>query len=396
MIAGALKRAVANYIGRIRKPAVLQMPITSRCNSRCKTCNVWKHKENVDIDFAALSKVLKDDYFSNVTTVGLNGGEFTLVPNFLNILDAVLTLPRIKYIYLITNGLSPARLFEYLKQAKARCDERGVLLNICLSVDGVGKVHEAVRGIPNCFAKTEEILQELCCNSIAYCHSFTVGCTLSRHNIPFVKETESFFGRFAGLHVEYHLAVPNRRIHTQDDYHDYYAVNDDRSRLLAAEFFYTKYLKAKNERYRRQCFVNYYFLKNKGRGRLCTCEYRYRDVTIDENLNMALCATASNVIGNLKEQSASAIIRSRRAKIERRRIIKEQCGGCVHYSYHDLTLKGRWLYIMDGLRNAFVLRYYAVLANDSLIARWYGIARLGARVLLAFIKRIYTLILMWR
>ena len=142
-------------------PLVLQLPITSRCNSRCKTCNVWKSGKNNDIDFVLLKAVFQDPFFSEVRTVGLNGGEFTLVPSFLSIMDSVLSLPKLSRVYLISNGLFPKRLFEYLRETKTKCEEKKVWLNICISIDGVGSVHEKVRGIPNCFKKSKEILDEL-------------------------------------------------------------------------------------------------------------------------------------------------------------------------------------------------------------------------------------------
>ena len=361
-----IKRRILRSLGVLQKPLVLQMPITSRCNSQCKTCNIWKSHSNTDIDHEALRRALKDDFFSEVRTVGLNGGEFTLVPTFLDIVDAVLSLPKISSVHLITNGLLPERLFKYLVSAKGRCEKRGVSLNVCLSVDGVNEVHERTRGIPHCFKRTKEILDELYKNHSTYCDGFSVGCTLSRHNIAFVKETDSFLQSFKGLRVEYHLAIPNKRIHTDADYQQYYVMSDSRSRLLAAEFFYEKFISAKDENQRRQCFANYFFLMNKGKGRLCRCEYLERDVTIDENLNLAFCATASNAIGNLKTQSATSIIRSSRAKHERRRIQSNECPTCIHYSYHPLTLKGKWLYLNEKLRNQCVFHYFDARAQ----ARW--------------------------
>ena len=57
------------YSLKIRtKPKTLQLPITSRCNSRCKTCNVWKTKERIDIDPEQLKRALEDSYFSNITS----------------------------------------------------------------------------------------------------------------------------------------------------------------------------------------------------------------------------------------------------------------------------------------------------------------------------------------
>lgn len=376
----------------ISLPLTLQMPITSRCNSRCKTCNVWREKTDHNIDPIALKKALQDPFFSKVRSVGLNGGEFTLVPNFTQILESVLILPKLSDIYLITNGLFPKKLFEYLQSAKRLCDQCGVVLHLCLSVDGVGKVHELVRGIPHCFEKTQLILQELYSNKDAYCHAFSVGCTLSIHNIAFVRETEAYLNNFKGINVEYHLAVPNKRIKTFSDYQDYYVIDDEKARHLATEFFYGKYLSAAKEGYRRQCFANYFFLNNKGKGRLCTCEYLHRDVTIDEDLNMALCATASDIIGNLREQSATSIINNNKAKVERRRLRKDCCDYCIHYSYQPLTLHGRWTYIQEEIKNRFVLRYYDVRSEQSCVKRVKSTCSLTARIIYNYLKLIYRIL----
>ena len=344
------------------------MPITSRCNSRCKTCNIWKYNENNDIDYHELKNVLQDSFFSEVESVGLNGGEFTLMPDFIGVVDAVLCLPRISGIYLISNGLFPKRLFEYLKAAKVICDLKKVHLHICISVDGEGAVHEKVRGVPNCFEKTKAILNELYANKEDYCSSFSVGCTLSRYNIAYIRETEVFFHQFDNLKVEYHLAVPNKRIRTFDDYSNYYALNDEESRCLAAEFFFGQYFCSVDEQAKRQAFINFQFLKNKGEGRLCECAYLGRDVTIDENLNISLCATASDVIGNLRGKSATELMTSANVK-KVYKCVEKSCPTCVHYSYHPLTFKGRLAYLHDILRNKYVFEFYEVRSQKNLKRR---------------------------
>lgn len=344
------------------------MPITSRCNSRCKTCNVWKTKKDTDIDPAALKEALNDSYFNQVRTVGLNGGEFTLVPNFIEILKAVLTLPSIKGIALISNGLFPRKLFEYLKDAKLLCDEKGVFMNICISIDGVDKIHEQVRGVPNCFSRSKEILDELYNNKEKYCHSFSVGCTLSKYNIKNIRETEEFFSRYNNLKVEYHLAVPNKRIRTFDNSEDYYVLYDSQASHLATEFFYEKFRSSSESGFKRQQFVNFYFLKNRGKGRICKCDYLCRDVTIDESLNLALCATASEIVGNLKKQTIKGILNSTTLKREVKSL-RKRCNTCIHYSYHPLSLCGRLVYINELLHNKYIFSYYSARSHKSFKVR---------------------------
>lgn len=387
MIPGIIRVILPNKIAR---PLTLQMPITSRCNSKCKTCNVWKAKQQRDTDPITLRKIFKDSFFSEVKSVGINGGEFTLVPDFIQILEAVVTLPKLSSVYLISNGLFPKKLFEYLKAAKEVCDYRNVSLHICISVDGYGKVHETVRGIPNCFNKTLEILNELYHHKETYCHSFSIGCTISRFNISNIKETEQFLQSFKGVDVEYHLAVPNKRINTFQDYQSYYVLTDSKTRLLAATFFYEKYLSESNEARRRQFFANYYFLTRGGR--LCTCEYLYRDVTIDEQMNLALCATASDIIGNLKERKVSELIKSRNAAKERKNLKHNYCTTCIHYSYHPLTLQGRLSYIHEELRNRFVFSYYEARNTQCIKDRTKKTLKLSLRLLYNYLILVYKLI----
>lgn len=88
-----------------RLPRVIQLPITGKCNSRCVTCNVWKHKAGIDMSAEKLRKVLQDPFFSKVHGVGINGGELTLHNDVEGIFRAVLTLPHITDISVISNGL---------------------------------------------------------------------------------------------------------------------------------------------------------------------------------------------------------------------------------------------------------------------------------------------------
>ena len=348
------KDNLLNVLHIRRKPKTLQMPITSKCNSKCVTCNVWKHHENVDIDPVKLKELLKNPYFSEVRNVGVNGGELTLVKNFLDIIDSLFVLPKLKSLYLISNGLLPDRLFSLLKETKQKCDEKGILLNICISVDGYASIHETVRGIPNCFPKTKRILDEFKKNLDLYANRATIGCTISQKNVAYLRQTEEFFKDYP-FYVQYHLAVPNKRIHTFDCAESYNVLNDEYSRMLAEEFFYAKFWESKwTDRY--AYFCQYYYLKNKGQGRLCGCQYKYRDVTIDENLKMFLCATASDELGNTNTEKLSDILnRKRFRKLEKS--VCQNCDTCIHYVYSLPTIKGWFLFVMEFVKKRFDRSY---------------------------------------
>lgn len=336
-----------------RKPQVIQMPITGRCNSMCVTCNVWKVKNNKDIDSIQLKKVLAQPFYSEVRTIGINGGELTLIKDIDPIIDAILSAKKLNYIHVISNGLLPERLFSLLLKLKEKANSKGVKVGLTLSVDGVGNIHEITRGIPNCFQRTIRILDEFKSNQNKYCDSFNIGCTISQTNVPYCQQTYEFLSKYP-FKVYYHLAVPNKRIHTFDDA-NYYVINNERNRLLALEFFQYLYStlslrKEPIEKFR--VFSNYYFLKNGGKGRLAQCYYKYRDVTIDENLDLSLCATASNIIGSLYKYDSNSLIKSKECKRVRKEICKD-CNYCIHYS--DIpTIKGLFIFFKYILKDRFL------------------------------------------
>ncbi len=350
------QRIYGEWHPKREKPRVLQMPITSRCNSCCVTCNVWKHHDRKDIDATLLKEALKDPFFSEVQSVGINGGEFSLVPNLIAVLDALSSLPRLENIYLITNGIATEKIKEHTKSAKSFCSAHGISVTLCISLDGVGKVHDTIRGIPGNFEKTMLLIQDISKEKEKYCDNLVIGHTLSRFNIDKTHEIADFLAPY-DVTLDVHLAVPNKRIGTFTDSEKYNVLADEKSRQLAAEYFYSRFLYEGNLTAKARFFANYYYLKNNGKGRLSNCLYRYRDVTIDESLNLRLCATASESIGNIGKESASSIIKSARTKKETKRLLKE-CNSCIHYSYYPLSVKGRFLFACEVAKQQYSMTIY--------------------------------------
>ena len=161
------KENILEKVNCRRKPRVLQMPITNRCNSRCLTCNVWKEDKDklADISAKKLRQILKQDYFSKVSFVGLNGGEFTLNKTSIDVVDSVLMLPNIKSLNMISNGIYTTKLIEYMIIIAKKCRERGVFLSLTLSIDGTNDIQKKVRGVPGAWYKTMEKCFELGCKT---------------------------------------------------------------------------------------------------------------------------------------------------------------------------------------------------------------------------------------
>ena len=342
------------------KPRVLQLPITAKCNSRCLTCNIWKDTSRVDIPADKLEDIFKERYFSKIESVGINGGEPTLHRDFDSLLLALFTLPRLKSIYLISNSINAPKLLLLLENMKCRCNERGIKLGVTISVDGIADEHDYVRGISGSFSKTLHTIETILADKNRYCDSLDLGCTISKYNVYHLAQIESFFESYP-VNVTFHLAVPNKRILTFGDA-PYSVLTDSRARIMAQEFFLGKYLSTRKKSLKVRYFLNYYYLRSINPDRLSICGFLRQNVTIDENLNLYLCATASDCIGNLTEQTVGKMIKSGKMK-QMERKTQEHCATCIHYASIP-NLKGLLVFGKNYI-------------NDVLV--WYGKYRWRAK-----------------
>jgi MoaA/NifB/PqqE/SkfB family radical SAM enzyme len=138
----ALKATYAS--GRVlRLPANITVSVSYRCNSRCKTCNVWL-LPNDDLSVPEWDRV-----FASLGTAPywftFSGGEPTLRKDLPEMVASAYRHCRPGIINIPTNGIQanviPARIERVLESAP----KSEVIIN--LSLDGVGLKHDEVRGV---------------------------------------------------------------------------------------------------------------------------------------------------------------------------------------------------------------------------------------------------------
>src|SRR5437764_4779657 len=130
-------------------PMNLTISVSYRCNSRCKTCNVWQ-RPNDDFTIEEYEKTFasigRDAYWFT-----FSGGEPTLRKDLPEMVAAAYRHCRPGIINIPTNGIQdkiiPARI-ERIVQA---CPQAEVIVN--LSLDGVGLKHDEIRGVKGNFER---------------------------------------------------------------------------------------------------------------------------------------------------------------------------------------------------------------------------------------------------
>lgn len=141
-------------------PVNITVSTSYRCNSRCKTCNVWLLPnddltlEEWDRTFQSLGRAPYWFTFS--------GGEPTLRKDLPDMIESAYRHCRPGIINIPTNGIQDKIIPLRIEQVVRRCPESEIIVN--LSLDGIGLRHDEVRGVKDNFAhalRTYAALKEL-------------------------------------------------------------------------------------------------------------------------------------------------------------------------------------------------------------------------------------------
>jgi MoaA/NifB/PqqE/SkfB family radical SAM enzyme len=125
-------------------PFSIVISVSYRCNSRCKTCDVWR-KPNDDMSVEEWRKIFvklgRSPFYLTFT-----GGEPFLRADLHEIVIAGAELCRPGVITIPTNGLLTKRILDRVDQICAAAPYSQIGIN--LSLDGIGEEHDEIRQVP--------------------------------------------------------------------------------------------------------------------------------------------------------------------------------------------------------------------------------------------------------
>ncbi len=148
--------ALENIIPNKKRRRII-LAVTNLCNSKCKTCSMWKNKKRTELSLEELEKFANTNLFKEARFLSITGGE----PFLRKDIDKIVNLLRSKnpklHITILTNALLPEIIEEKVQKMP-----KDVL--ITLSFNGKEQVHDETRGVKGNFKKllqTIEILKRL-------------------------------------------------------------------------------------------------------------------------------------------------------------------------------------------------------------------------------------------
>lgn len=167
-------------------PRAMHFISTHRCNARCVMCGIWKETNTraEELSPEALSRILEDRLFSQMEFVGISGGEPFLRDDLAEVSAAFLErCPMVKRLSLTTNGLLTRRMRTVLPEIAERTRGAGALLDVSVSVHGMGETLDGIYGMAGAFEKIERttgVLEELRDEGHL---TFSMNCVLLSENL---------------------------------------------------------------------------------------------------------------------------------------------------------------------------------------------------------------------
>lgn len=147
--------------------------VTYQCNSRCRMCDIWKLKDTRELaagDFRKLPATLRD--------INISGGEPFLRFDLVKIIEVIRQACPDAKLIISTNGMMP----ELIKQQTERILKIVSDIGVAVSVDGLGAIHDQMRGVPGSFEKaiaTIKVLRQIGLKNLRI--AFTAGAENISH-----------------------------------------------------------------------------------------------------------------------------------------------------------------------------------------------------------------------
>jgi len=119
-------------------PIEASIKVTERCNSRCITCDIWKNKPENELTTQEIENIFHQLKEIGIKLIGFTGGECLLRSDIGELIKKAKEIVGAK-VYIITNGI--------LLEKKAKVLLESGVDYISVSLDGIGKTDEKIRGV---------------------------------------------------------------------------------------------------------------------------------------------------------------------------------------------------------------------------------------------------------
>lgn len=318
--------------------------VTYRCNARCSMCNRYKAPSRADEEIGIETiKRLPEMYFTNIT-----GGEPFIRKDLKDIVREL--YKKSDRIVISTNGFFTDRIIDLCSEFPN--------IGIRISIEGLEKTNDMIRGLPDGFKKGYETLKKLKQMGLK---DIGFGMTVQDLNaddlVPLYNISNELGMEFAtaSLHNSFYFVESKNIIHNRP----FVAKNFEKLiNLLLKSNSPKKWFRA----YFNHGLINYIY----GQKRLLPCDMSFDTFFIDPYGNVMPCNGTKDkeVMGNLNRQTWDELWNSAEAEIVRQKVrsCKRNCWmiGSVSPAMHKYIWKPAFWVLVHKLKSLFTKQPYSM------------------------------------
>jgi polysaccharide pyruvyl transferase WcaK-like protein/MoaA/NifB/PqqE/SkfB family radical SAM enzyme len=348
---------------RLEKPIVLQFPVIDICNSKCQMCHIWKNKKNYSISLSDLRKGIKNPLFSDVVSVGINGGEPTLRGDLSQIVELLFEeVPNLRSISLITNALNANDVVFKIKEIGSLVQKYNGTLDVMISLDGYGDLHDLIRGRVGSFVNAQKVIEFAQDSSLV--SSFQVGCTIIKDNVYGLSDLLEYC-RSKNIYIKYRLGIPHKRLYTENLKEPYALSFEEKYHVI-------EFLEGLISHYEVKFGQKFFYRSlisqiRDGAPRQAGCDWQHRGATISSSGELLYCAVQSNNLGKVYKIDSKKVYFANEDHVKD--IIRTKCARCYH-DYVGLPPKSQQI-------KHLAIRVCNLLRLSSIIRRLYKFSHLN-------------------
>lgn len=324
--------------------------VTNRCNAKCKTCFYWKE----------LNKKVKELSIEEIESISSNLGEFDIIqisggePFSRDDLDRICEIfyknNKVKLINIPTNCLLPEKVYAYTEKILQMCPK--AIVTICCALDGIGQMHDKIRGVEGNFEKFKiaiNLLKKL--KKIYPNFSLRVLTTLCKDNYAEYDR----ISKFVKEQLKVCHSVDIARQNTPEN-KEIAKVPIEIIKRINREGYNKIYFNTKSNFLRRIIQAGATKILNKihedARERKewpIRCSAGLNAVVLEPNGDVKLCEHRS-AIGNVREKNYKifSILNGEKAINERREVVKSHCS-CDNGVFINMSIENSRYYRVMGL-----------------------------------------------
>ena len=338
------------------RPTVLIYNCTWVCDAKCTMCSNWKFGDRKsDMTLAQLEPVIAHGFWGAVENLNISGGEPTTrndLPPMVEMFQR--HLPRLRKIGINTTGLTPHRAIPMLTRIVEFCAEKGLLVSIRVSLDGIGDIHDQVRVVKNGFEKACKTIEAM--QALAKKHDnfqFGIAATIFATNMPDAENILAW-ARTRELDVVFNmLRFTDAMLHNKEL--EQTIGFREREERFMRKFFLDRVQEESVLSGQSFMYLHYADMIANGYHRTMPCPFQSQGLLLNPNGDLHYCEN-SEKLGNVLDDSAESLYFQAENLAHRERLKNDVCTTCLSPCQVNVGAMKQFVPYAKFLRRAYQVK----------------------------------------